>query len=1117
MKVVPHTAMTAESLLEEVEVLRRVRGHDNIIHLLDVMYCAGNYYVVTELCEGGEVLDHLLANGPFEESPAAVLARRVASAVRHIHKCGYVHLDIKPENIVFTGKENDDECRIIDFGMARKISEVAGHLSMVKNEKGSRVGTMAYWAPEQLKAVMSSDGKNLSDVDRALVESDPRACDLWSLGIVLYIMLLGCHPFDPYGRGDEKQMAKAIMKGQYSFDIHGDKLKVSKHAKHLITGLLDPDPATRFTSSDVLQHPFLQSGRNYEAEETLPTSWTQQGYNVKRDLQVDKRIQEADKDHRLSLFNTKRVGDSFARVLLMAVTVNGRKQYRENSQSSIDSESLYKEAFDMFEDLDNTVTIPAIEKLLKTTGDEAEDEVVTSYHKHHEPHLEESRNSLSDRFRGIFKRAPEPHSDPPTTPSDDIIVGDAITFQEFKAFLRKQDCVTRSFKANQVVFSQGSTPQGFYTLLSGKARLEYYDQKRGNQQNHAYAVLHPGSIFGETALVKGEKHRSATIRCTEDSEVLYIPKDVFLGALAGSPALFESLFKVAMRQQAKRLHELVEHLNPEGLQVRHYDPGQMLFQQGESADYMYLIQEGIVGSNSRAPSSRARGAEEMSVTIAERGPGDLIGTSAATGGGGTRYSTAKCLTPVSVLAIPMDQITRLRREEPVFRFYLTNLIQARKEFWQSRIADLERGVSEPQLLPLLLEKERGVEIIEKKVAPVVEEPESNTSWWWIVSPGYWMGSGTSSTATSTDPPNQVGNKLGGLVDQVITEHLDTFQSYARAVSRMKHLQFEAGDYVIKRGDTPNGFFIVDTGTVSVEFRSATSGRLLSLASLGPGDHFGEAALLEGIDSYVISVRCVTGAEILMMDKKEFNELCGDGNSTFANAIRMASQLRQHRWVRNLLKLAKEDKKQRRINANEKRRKDEISRKEARMNVSKHLIEIEDDDRFAFFDRDDEESPQNSFKREIEKITEGFDQDKHQPPKKEMNEVRRIFFQPGELLFKAGAPADAVYMIHRGSFTVTGSDQKTRVLNPGDTYGLERIGAGVKFTETAECSSQNSIVSKIPLETIDLLVEGHDYVSQQLRRHARRTVPLNELERRARIDLNRRASFSRQMEENCTKK
>jgi len=1219
MKVVPHTAMSAEALLEEVEVLRRVRGHDNIIHLIDVMYCCGKYYVVTELCEGGEVLDHLIYNGPFKEDAASSIMSRVASALQHIHKCGYVHLDIKPENLVFATKKSVDDCRIIDFGMAAKISEVAGQLSMVRGDKGSRVGTLAYWSPEQVASVVGKDGRNLSDMDRDVVRSDPRACDMWALGILLYIMLLGCHPFDPQGRGDEREMARAILKGKFRFDIHGEKLRLSEDAKNLIRGLLDPNPETRFTSRDVLEHPFIKRLKKKRAsgeedyDELLPTSWTQQGYRVVRNTEADKRV-GTDTDARLKPFSSQRYGEAFARVLLMAVGVQGRSVYEEDAQAAlgeneITSERLFHDAFNMF-DLSKrgTLSPSAVERLLQSTGDEAEDDVVVSY-----------RDRTGDGRK---------------TKSSDA--GGGINYDEFKAYLRKLDCVTRSFKAGECVFRQGSIPQGFYVLLNGKARLEYKELEEleaqgssldGEDSRYSYAILEPGSIFGEAALVQGQKRRSATVRCTKPSEVLFVPKDIFLGALAGSPALNEVIFRVAMKQQAKRLHGLVEHLRPQGLVVKYLSPGQVLFHQGERADFMYLIQEGLVGSNTSAPSSRARGAEDMAVKLAERGPGDLIGTSAATGGGGTRYSTAKCITPVTVIGIPMPELTRLRRDEPVFRFYLENLIQARKEFWQSQIADIERGVSEPQLLPLLLRDDLPEATVsgavkpqppgadegnidddgdvpadtpsksDEQEVPVTDDESENESEnkpsgsrvgraLWATgratvyvldyaNPISWYRSARDWYATPPFGKEELKDKSTQyevISEDLMSKHVAAFEQFAEAVNRMERRKFSAGEAVVKCGEKPSHFFIVDTGSVSIEFVSE-DGKKLSLAHLGPGDHFGEQSLMENVPAYATTIRCVSDADILMMPQEDFFRLVGDGSTTFGKAVVLAMRLRQHRWVRNLLKLAKEDKRARRVRANEQKRKDELEKRRVRKDISEYLGMIErdeDEDTFTaplhhFVDRDNK-SAEEALKDSIREYSTAATK-QHSREHTDLGGVTRLIMQPGDLLFREGEDIDAVYMVHRGGLELCENDTgvfhpsendddiddpnlssrteniqlnqdpgpndwaprvegfldkdrrpgciaRRQFLVPGDTLGLEQIMSGSKYQVSAVCTQRNTIVSKVPKHTLKLLIEDHDYVSQQLRRHARRSIPMNELERRAgeKIQHNLSGSYSYTMKQ-----
>jgi len=1138
MKVVPHSAMSADALLDEIEVLKRVRGHDNIIHLIDVVYCGGKFYVVTELCEGGEVLDHLIAHGPFTEKAASLVIHQVASALGHIHKCGFVHLDLKPENLVFTRKDRIDDCRIVDFGMAMKISEIEGNLHMVKGDKGLRVGTLAYWAPEQVASVIDRNGSNFPEFDRVPVTTDPRECDMWALGVVLYIMLLGCHPFDPQGKGNERDMAKAILKGDYRFDIHGEKLKLSQDAKDLISGLLRPNPTKRSTVNDVMNHPFLvklSRPQKLSHDETLPTSWTRQGYHVDRNRAVDQLV-ENETDARLKPFNTPRAAEAFARVLLMAVAANGWIDDNEyiasnKKEKSINPNQLFRQAFYMFDiEPDGYLKAESLDYFLKALGD---DFLVT--HR--------ARSSLVSKSSGP-----------------------GVDYEEFVAYLRKLDCVTRTFDANECVFRQGSIPQGIYVLLSGKARLEYRDPKDDAEDvKYSYAKLDPGSIFGEAALIRGQNKRSATVRCTENSEVLFIPKEMFLGAIAGSPALNEVIFKLAMKQQARRLHQLVEFLKPNRLIVKHLAPGQILFRQGEPGDYLYLVREGLIGSHTSAPSSRARGAEEMSIKLAERGPGDLVGTSAGMGGGGLRYSTSKCITPTTVLGIPADELTRLRKEEPVFRFYLENLVQTRKEFWQSQVADVERGVSEPQLLPLLLQAaDNDVNVVamsnEDETSPTVDERGPTE----VVRKASLAGKvsapseleeeevATSQVKESQQQPSFVMSYLNPynwwarksakavkfLSQESQAKRMASFETYAKAVSRMKRLDFKAGEIILEKGKELDKFYIVDSGTVLVEYVSRNGCDSLRIAQLGPGDHFGEQALVQSLPKTAMRFRCLSDTQILAMSKEKFEDLVGDGTTDFAVALDHAMRMRQHRWVRNLLKLAKEGMSTRRNRVSDQKLKEGMTKKR---NAQRHrslrstLIERIDDDRKGentvtdFIDRDHIELNRESgagssaSKGHVirgNKNANGVGKQELQS-QDDGDGVKRTILQPGDILFRKGDSISGLYMIHRGEMDMLDVEKTLFVTGPGkggkllagDTVGLEQMDGESVHQFTAYCTKPNTVVSKIPVETLEILIEENDYVSQQLRRLVRRSVPMGEIEKRTKMDLLKHgASYSSLMKD-----
>mmetsp|Transcript_5121 Transcript_5121/g.9639 ORF Transcript_5121/g.9639 Transcript_5121/m.9639 type:complete len:803 (-) Transcript_5121:169-2577(-) len=783
-------------------------------------------------------------------------------------------------------------------------------------------------------------------------------------------------------------MAKAILKATFSFDVHGDKLRLSRDAKDLLAGLLHPDPSKRYTPKDVLAHPFVLSKNPGRLEsETLPTSWTEQGYVVNRDEKVDKLI--ASSEMRLKPFAVDRMGEAFIQAVLMASTQNGRRVYmEEHGHSEMSSDDLFRMAFNMFESGD-CLTVESAEELLQRTGDE--DDVL--------------RTGVGAGDRSAKSKVGENKDE-------------CIDFEEFKAFLRKLNCVTRSFLSGQVIFAQGSVPQGLFVLLKGEARLEYRDESR---QLKNYAGLRAGTIFGEVSLLKGSKTRSSTIRCTQPSEVLFIPKEAFLKALAGSPALKEILFGVTLKQQTQRLTSLFEFLKPKGVIVKDLAPGEILFKQGDPADFMYVIKSGYVGSNSRAPSSRAKGAEEMAIKIAERGPGDLIGTSAATGGGGMRYSTAQCLTPVKVVGYPLDELTRLRRHEPL-NFYLEALVSARKEYWQAQLASLERGVSEVQLLPVMLENNEGI----------TSEPAAGWRGWVLRS-------------------KQPG--------------MSAYRDYQDVLSRTTRTTYKAGDVPIVDGERAKNFYIIESGTVSVEYVNE-KGEEIVVSLLGPGDHFGEN-LLEGSRS-TTKMRCVSDATIMVMNKDNFFELLGNGETSFGRAVKYATRIRLHRWSRNLLKLARQD------DRHNRRQSDVIVRQQMQEKLS--VIDSENDGSNM---GDDEYIDRDTTM--YDPVSPG---------------VSSLVLQPGDVLFRRG-DSSSVYIVHRGEVALSYRKFLPRTLVAGDTIGFDEI-ANIKHRATAICTAPNTIVSRIPRETLESLADRHDWVSEQLHRHARRAVPMAEVERRSAI-------------------
>ncbi|XP_037442637.1 calcium-dependent protein kinase 22-like [Triticum dicoccoides] len=226
-------AADAEDVRREVEILRRMSALEGaggaVVRLREACEDAEGVHLVMELCEGGELFDRIFARSHYTERAAAKIGRTIAHVVQLCHDNGVMHRDLKPENFLFAGKEEDSPLKAIDFGLS------------VYFEPGERftevVGSGIYMAPEVL---MRSYG--------------PEA-DVWSAGVILYILLCGVPPF--WGDTDER-IAESIIRGEIKFEREPWP-KVSQTAKDLVKKMLDPDPATRLTAKQVFEHPWLKN------------------------------------------------------------------------------------------------------------------------------------------------------------------------------------------------------------------------------------------------------------------------------------------------------------------------------------------------------------------------------------------------------------------------------------------------------------------------------------------------------------------------------------------------------------------------------------------------------------------------------------------------------------------------------------------------------------------------------------------------------------------------------------------------------------------------------------------------------------------------------------------
>lgn len=223
------TIIDVSDVRREIEIMRRLPEHPNIVRLREAYEDVEAVHLVMEICEGGELFDRIVARGHYTERAAAIIFKTIVEVVQVCHKHGVIHRDLKPENFLFANESEDAPLKAIDFGLSvffkpgQRFSEV--------------VGSPYYMAPEVLKRNYGPE------------------VDVWSAGVILYILLCGVPPF--WAETDEG-ITQAIIQSVIDFEREPWPM-VSGKAKDLVRQMLDPNPNTRLTAQQVLEHPWLQN------------------------------------------------------------------------------------------------------------------------------------------------------------------------------------------------------------------------------------------------------------------------------------------------------------------------------------------------------------------------------------------------------------------------------------------------------------------------------------------------------------------------------------------------------------------------------------------------------------------------------------------------------------------------------------------------------------------------------------------------------------------------------------------------------------------------------------------------------------------------------------------
>lgn len=328
LRAIKHIARTntrnlsEDKLLHEIDILKHL-DHPNIMKIFEFAANKKGYFIISEYIAGGELFDEIAQRKKFSEVDAAYIMRQLLGAISYCHSRNVIHRDLKPENILINSIEDDKiNVKIIDFGNA-----LVSPPDKIICEK---VGTVYYVAPEILMGNYTS------------------TCDIWSLGVIMYVLLSGKAPFN--GRAD-KDILNSVVKGKFGFpSLLWDS--ISQEAKDLVKKMLTYEPSARITAIEAYNHPWLKICKPSNFDPLL----TKEALINFRSFNAQTRLQRAAMMFIATQLMTKQERDKLQGIFLaLDKDGDGKLTHREIANGYVsffkDKLSAEKEVKDLLKDL----------------------------------------------------------------------------------------------------------------------------------------------------------------------------------------------------------------------------------------------------------------------------------------------------------------------------------------------------------------------------------------------------------------------------------------------------------------------------------------------------------------------------------------------------------------------------------------------------------------------------------------------------------------------------------------------------------------------------------------------------------------------------------------------